>query len=167
MNIEREIEEILDKDLFLAYHEAKGHCLTEHCIDTKTLKQRLWDMPKPKFSDDIVAATRFFDENSALIAIHDTLINHISDIIKWRKMLDYPYLEITHEFTTPIGEGLCKNTDKSLIPMHCIRVILINNDKNGRAFYIKTAYPTYSMDDIDIIYEKMDDFENKRKRGKR
>lgn len=164
-NIEREIEEILDENLFLTYHEHKGHCLTEHLLSDKDLRQKLWNMPKPADENDIVMATRFYSREQALKAIYEALSAHVDEIREWRKNLLYPYLEISHTDTKPTGEGICKNTDKNLIAVHGTRVILIANDNEGRAFYIRTAYPVRTYDDVDVIYDAMDEWQERKYNG--
>lgn len=45
--------------------------------------------------------------------------------------------------------------------MSAIRVILAAPKKNGRYFAVKTAYPVPDMDEIDIIWDAKDEYEDK------
>lgn len=165
-NIKKEIEEITQREIFMAIHEQKGHCLTEHLLDNRELREKLWEKKKMNHSEEITMATRFFSEDSALTLIQELLHRHIDDIIKWRKMLDYPYLEIQETFSESTGEGIAKGTDYDrLIEVHGLRIVLIAGDSIGRAFYIKTAYPINVFEDNDEIFDAMDEWqEQKRKR---
>ena len=166
-NIEKEIQEILDPLIFNASHELKGHCLFEHVISDRDLLLKLKWMRKAQ-GNEIVLASRFFSAEQARKAIYMLLNKNKMAIEQWRKTLDVPYLEIQGNFREAVGEGIAKNTDFSnKIPLHRLRVVLVKGDSIGRASYIKTAYPTNSITDNDVIYEAMDDWKKKETKLKR
>ncbi len=163
-DLEREIQEITDEKIFFAIHEAYGHCLAEHILTDKELSNKLYDMPKPKSYDDIVMATRFYSKESALNFIQSGMLREIDKVKQWRAKLMYPFLELSVTFKEPVGEGIIKNADhKKKVPVHGLRIILIVGDKMGRAFYIKTAYPIRVFEDIDNIYDAIDEWQEKKK----
>lgn len=167
-NIEREIQLITEREDFLAVHEAKGHCLTEHLLSDKELRQKLYKMPRPRTEEDIVMATRFFSEKQALLDIQKTLENRKEEIIEWRKYLLNPYHEIQEILKEPVGEGIVKNADfNHLIPVHGLRIVLVKGDSLGRAFYIKTAYPNCVFQDVDEAYFAMDNWEKQKNSNKK
>lgn len=161
-NITKEIEEILDPLIFNASHELKGHCLFEHVISDRDLRLKLKYMKKAQYGE-IVIASRFFSKEQARKAIYTLLKKNENAIIAWRKELNEPYLEIEGNFKEAVGEGIAKNTDFSnLFSLHRLRIVLVKGDSIGRAFYIKTAYPTNSISDNDAIYDAMDDWTDKK-----
>lgn len=163
-NIHREITEILDATIFKASHELKGHSLFEHTKSDKDLIRKLSGMRRGS-EYDIVLASRFFDERQARQSIYDLLLQSEETIVKWRKTLDNPVLEIYGEFENPVGEGIAKNTDyETKFLLHGLRIILVAGDSIGRAFYIKTAYPVNNIDDSDVIYDAMDEWIEKNKK---
>lgn len=163
-NIDREIELITNLDDFLAVHESKGHCLTEHVIpDNKELIYKLHKMSRSEDVGDIVMSTRFFSTTQALKIIQEALSCFKEDIVTWRKHLNNPYCEIQYSSDEFTGEGICKGTCyNDLIPVHGLRVVLIKGDSLGRAFYIKTAYPNCAFEDVDCVYDAMDKWQNNR-----
>lgn len=61
-----------------------------------------------------------------------------------------------------IGYGYVQRTDTTHpFQMSAIRVILAAPKKNGRYFAVKTAYPVPDMDEIDIIWDAKDEYEDK------
>jgi len=164
-DIKKEIQEITNKEIFMATHESFGHCLTEHLLNDKELRDKLYMMPRPRDEFDIVMATRFFSEEDALAKIQEGLEKSYKKIVNWRKDLMNPYLELQITFETPVGEGIVKNASfNKMLKVHGLRIILIAGDKLGRSFYIKTAYPMRSINDIDEIYEAIDEWQMKKKR---
>lgn len=163
-NVDNEIKMITDEEDFICVHEAMGHCLTGHLLNDRELRQKLYGMPKPRDLDEIIMATRFFSKEQALHDIRQALAENREQIISWRKHLDNPFCEIQCTFSKETGEGICKNTDfQERIPVHGIRVILIRGDSLGRAFYIKTAYPNCTFEDVDVVYDAIGRWQEKRK----
>ena len=165
----REIEDfiketVLDETQFNICHELHGHCLTEHILDLKDLQTKLWNMPKPTADEPIVAASRFLSKEIALKTISETLLKNVDEIINWRKKLLLPELVVIADFEEAIGDAIVKDADRGKpIPMHRCRIVLYNGDLFGQPFYIKTAYPSRTPDDIDACYDAMEEWEEKKK----
>lgn len=165
----REIEDfiketVLDETQFNICHELHGHCLTEHILDLKDLQTKLWNMPKPTADEPIVAALRFLSKEIALKTISETLLKNVDEIINWRKKLLLPELVVIADFEEAIGDAIVKDADRGKpIPMHRCRIVLYNGDRFGQPFYIKTAYPSRTPDDIDACYDAMEEWEEKKK----
>ena len=161
-------ESVLDETQFQICHELRGHCITKHIVDINVLQERVWNMPRPTVDEPIKVATRFLSEESARQLIYETLIENVKDIANWRSKLYTKDYEITKEFDIVTGEGIVKGADKNqLIPMHAVRIIICNGDYFGQPFYIKTAYPFRSFDDIDACYDAIDEFQARKMKNKK
>lgn len=161
-NIEVEIEDILDEQMFLYFHESVGHTLTEHVVSHSDLIRKI--KTKTYSGSGITITSTFYSKRDALLIIHKAVSQKIDEIKAWRKRLltDELILMVTLERET--GYGVCKEANYSdKVKLHGVRVVLIANDKNGRAFAIKTAYPVAVFEDIDEINDKIDDYQSKKK----
>ena len=161
--IQQQINDIRDPLLFMAYQN-EGHALDRHILDDEALRKALWVKPRPKDADDIVMVTRFQSKEQALGIIADTLQENIDAIEEWLLSNSEEDLAVSAIYNEPTGDGLVKNTDwTKTIPVHAAMVILRKNFKMiGRNFVIVTAYPLRSFDDVDAIYEAIDDFVSKK-----
>ena len=164
--IVEQIEDIRNPMLFAAL-QVEGHALDRHLLSDNALRQALRLKGKPKYLDDIIKVTRFFDEGDALNLIADTLTTAISDIERWLLSDIEDDLTIKECFERATGDGLVKNTDWSqTISMHAVTVVLRKNfRKIGRSFVVVTAYPSASLDDNDVIYDAMDAYATQKQKN--
>lgn len=154
-----QIEDVKNKTLFDALH-CKGHALDKHILTDEELRQALWMKPRPVDVDDIVMVTRFCNEEIAREAIAIALQKNIKEIEKWLLSSAEADYVATATFEDAIGDGLAKNADwNKTIPIHGIRVV-IRKDFSCicNSFVVVTAYPCRTLDDVDVIYEAIDDF---------
>ena len=161
--LEEQINDIRDPLLFLAY-QSEGHAIDRHVLSDDELRRALWVKPKPKDIDDIVMVTRFHSKEKALEIIANTLLNNIDAIEKWLRSDSEDDLAVSHIYSEQTGDGLVKNTDwTKTIPVHAAMVVIRKNFKLvGRSFVVVTSYPLRSFDDVDAIYEAIDEFINKK-----
>lgn len=161
--IEQQIEDIRNPLLFLAY-QCEGHAIDRHVLDDRQLLRAIYAKRKPQDVDDIVMVTRFKSKESALNLIADTLLHNIDAIEKWLLSSSENAYEATCTYTEATGDGLAKNTDWSKpIPVHGVRVVILKNFRLiSRSFIVVTAYPQGTCDDIDAIYERIDDYISKK-----
>ena len=164
MKIKQQIEDIRDPLLFQAY-QSEGHAIEHHVLSDDELRRALWVRPMPKNIDDIDMVTRFKDKEHALNLIAETLLQNIDLIEKWLLTDTDNAYEATAAFEEATGDGLAKNTDWSKpIPVHGVRVILVKNSQIiGRSFVVVTAYPQRTFEDIDAIYDAIDDYISRKK----
>lgn len=154
-----QIEDIRDSVLFGVLH-CKGHALFKHVLSFEELQNALRWKRRAQDVDDIVMVTRFFDEDSARNLIADTLLLNIEGIEKWLlSSIDNDYVA-TATFDSPTGDGLAKNTDfTKTIPVHGVTVVLRKDFSFvGQSFFVVTAYPMRTLDDVDVIYEVIDEY---------
>lgn len=155
-NIHQEIMDVLDRNIFMYAHEEIGHTLTDHVVSKSYLIERIRN--KPYSPDGITMVTSFYSEEEALVLINEALLLEEKRIVEWRNHLDSSFLELNVDLHKVTGFGPCKEMKyKEMIPVHGVRIVLIQNDKNGRAFAIKTAYPVYVFEDVDCILEKIEE----------
>ena len=157
--LKEQINDIRDPLLYLAY-QSEGHAIERHVLNDDELRRALWVRPMPKNIDEIDMVTRFRDKEQALNLIADTLLQNIDTIEKWLLTDTEDAYEATASFADPTGDGLAKRTDWSkTIPVHGVRVILAKNFQIvGRSFVVVTAYPQRTFEDIDAIYDAIDDY---------
>lgn len=158
--IQQQINDIRDDVMFDAYHKYDGHAIDRHVMNNDELRKALWAKPRPVNIDDIVMVTRFESKAKALEIIAETLQMNIDSIEKWLLSNSEEDLVATATYEEATGDGYAKNTDWSkTIPVHSVRVVIRKNFKLiSRSFVIVTAYPTRSFDDVDAIYDAIDDF---------
>lgn len=157
--IRSQINDIRDKTLFNALH-FKGHALHRHILSNEELQCALNRKRHPIDIDDIVMVTRFFNEDHAIQLIADTLQNNSNEIEKWLLSdTECDYVAYAF-FDDATGEGLAKNTGiDNIIQVHGTCVV-IRKDFSSicKSFVIVTAYPTRTPDDVDVIYEAIDEY---------
>ena len=154
-----QINDIRDKTLFSAFHY-KGHALHKHILSDEDLLKALWEKPRPIDVDDIVMVTRFFDEDNAIKLIADTLLQNVNEIEKWLLTdSDCDYAAYAF-FDFATGDGLAKNTDwNNTIQVHGMCVVIRKDFSSVcKSFGVVTAYPTRTPDDVDGIYELIDEY---------
>ena len=161
--LEQQINDIRDPLLFMAY-QSEGHAINRHVLTNDELRRALWIKPKPKDKDDIVMVTRFQSKEKALEIIANTLLKNSDVIEKWLLSDNEGDLAVSATYRDATGDGLVKNTDwTKVIPVHSAMVVIRKNfTVIGRSFVVVTAYPLRSFDDIDAIYEAIDDYVNKK-----
>ena len=161
--IQEQIEMIKNPILYYAF-QWEGHAIERHVLTDTQLFRALWTKPKPKYADDIVKVTRFVDKESALHFIADTLSKNIDNIAKWLLSDIRKDLVVTATFDEVTGDALVKNTNwQKTIPMHSTLVVLRKNYKVlSRSFVIVTAYPDSTLEDVDVIYDAMDEYISKK-----
>lgn len=155
----REIEEIKSVELFRAYHDA-AHMERRHVqIDDNGLRRRLF-----KFAlvpDEPIISSRFTIPMQEIVEdIHSCILSNLKELDNWdvyRKdlALVFPVGKV-------IGHGFIQRTDTThAFPMSAVRVILSAPVRKGRLFCIKTAYPVPDMDEIDLVWDAKDAYEEK------
>lgn len=158
-----EIDDIRDSTLFKALY-FKGHALTKHVLTDEQLRQAIKMAPRPYNEDDIVMVTRFFDEESARRLIADALEKSIEEVEKWiLSDTDRDYVAMV-TFNEPTGDGLVKHTDWTKpIPVHGVCVVIRKDSSNiCNHFGIVTAYPIRVFEDVDTIYDAIDEYISKK-----
>lgn len=155
-NIHQEIMDVLDRNIFMYAHEETGHTLTDHVVSKFYLIERIRN--KSYSPDGITMVTSFYSEEDALVLINEALLLEENKITEWRKHLDSSFLELNVNLHKVTGFGPCKEMRyKEMILVHGVRIVLVQNDKEGRSFAIKTAYPVYVFEDVDYILEKIEE----------
>lgn len=163
--IKEQIESIRDPLLFTAF-QFEGHAIEEHVLSDDKLRWKLWKKKAPVDNDDIVMVTRFFSKESALNLIANALLKNLDEIVKWLLSDTNRVFVATATFEEPTGDGLTKNTDwTKTIPVHDVRVIIKKDFRIiSRSFSIITAYPQRSFEDVDVIYEAIDEYTSRKEK---
>lgn len=93
-------------------------------------------------------------------AIYECIKKNLKDLEKWDPYKEDRILNLS--LGKVIGYGYVQRTDTTHpFQMSAIRVILAAPKKKGRYFAVKTAYPVPDMDEIDIIWDAKDEYEDK------
>lgn len=152
-----EIQDILISELYKAYHEERGgHMLERHIgVTASDLKERA-KLVKNPCKDEIIAFSRFHGNlTDTLSLIHQCLSENYRSIEKWIGC-DCA-LELIKKFPEAIGDAIVVGTDwRTLFPASCIRVILTSPRRRGRLFCISTAYPAFSLEETDMVWDAKD-----------
>lgn len=160
--LKREIDDILNEDLFRAYHEERGgHTICRHVgINREELKARIRHLPYVK--DQLIVVSRFIGSTSDVILhIHDCLENNRDTITQW--LGSECVLELTYSFPQPIGDAIVKGTDWNILhTMSDIWVVIAPSKCKDRLFRIKTTYPVFNLDETDTAWDAVDEY-SKRK----
>lgn len=152
-----EISEILVSELFKSNHNYE-HILERHvAISDDGLERRLKKLDNSV--NELKIMSRFLDEKTMINSIYACLLNNIEDIAKWiiEEKENGFFKEFIYDFPYVIGEGMVKGIkDKILIKMRRICIIL-KEGYNGNMFSVQTAYPEISFDDIDEVWDMIEE----------
>lgn len=155
--LKMEIQDIVCPELFLAYHEdIGGHTILRHVgVSVRELRNRVGAVKKYN-KDEIISFSRFSGDISTVLSlIAYCLFNNLGKIEDW--IGKDSFLELIHEFPEAIGDAMVMGTDwRNLYSASCIRVILGPSKYKDRLFRIITAYPTFSLDETDLVWDAMD-----------
>nr|WP_303181814.1 RNase A-like domain-containing protein [Lachnoclostridium phocaeense] len=154
----REIEDVAIPELLLAYHGERQHMLTRHMdVSLIELRNRLRHIHVEK--DEIMKASRFLSNSLAEVCtyVHTCLLQNQAKVEKWMRTGRLGKLDISCTFDHPVGECIALNTNwKDTFQESQLVVVLGESDIPGRIFQILTAYPEATPDEIDLIYDAMD-----------
>ena len=153
--LQQEIEEIQDKVLFSIHHSSN---LSEQHIfaDTNALRQNLRLLPV--YGDEMCMFSHFFGGSDDVLPLIQTCVQrNLQYLEKWNPR--NTALVLHTDFPEPIGTGIVKDTDwNTLFSMSRIRVILGKSKISERTFRIVTAYPVPNIEEMNEIWDAMDDF---------
>lgn len=158
----REIEEVEVLELLLAYHGERqtSHMFTRHMhVSLSELKNRLKHIHVDQ--DEIVKASRFLSNDLSEIAslLHTCLDKNYSRIEKWNRSGRIGKLDISYIFPSPIGECIAMNTNwKHTFKESELVIVLGESNLSGRIFQILTAYPEATPEEVDLIYDAIDEW---------
>ncbi len=154
--LQQEIEEIRDKALFYTYHSSS---LSEQHIfvDSNALRQKLRLLPNYN-SNEMCMYSRFYGHTDDVLPLIQTCVQeNLQYLEKWNPR--NTALVLHTDFPEPIGTGIVKDTDwNTLFSMSRIRVILGKSKISERTFRIVTAYPVPNIEEMNEIWDAMDDF---------
>lgn len=160
----RELDEILEKELFHAYNSS--HMEERHIfINDNEMRHRLKKMDS--VDGDICMVSKFdCNTEQILPVIHSCISKNLKELQKWNPNREFLLLHLDQP--EPIGHGFVKGTDlRNSFFMSRIRVILAESDIKGRLFSVITAYPVPNLDEIDDIWDNIDQFNEFRRLKKR
>lgn len=155
----RELEEIKVVELYRAYHESI-HMERHHVYATdNSLCKRLAKFPiNPE--EPLICSKFTIPMQEIVDAIYECIKKNLKDLEKWDPYKEDRILNLS--LGKVIGYGYVQRTDTTHpFQMSAIRVILAAPKKKGRYFAVKTAYPVPDMDEIDIIWDAKDEYEDK------
>jgi hypothetical protein len=157
--IREAIIEIRDPMLFKALHW-KGHMCERHILTNEEMRETIKRRTALPDEDDILMVTRFNNLEEALELTAQTLENNIDNIVEWIKSDIEDTMVFTTTFSDPTGDGLVKNADwTNFIPVHGVNVVLTRKScMIGQPFVITTSYPVRVFEDIDNIYDAIDEY---------
>lgn len=163
----QQINDLKDPVLFSALHW-RGHALRNHILTDEEMREAIRNKKSSRSScGDIVMISRFFNEAEASELIIRVLENSLNALESWllSDCDDYGVFEMSFDF--PTGDGLVFNTNwKNFFTLHGVCVVLSKKrTMPGQSFIVKTAYPICSFEDVDPIYDAIDDFVSKRSRS--
>ena len=155
----REIEEVKSVELFRAYHDAV-HMEARHVmIDDNGLIRRLFKFPL--VPDELIISSRFtIPMQEILDTVYSCIMASLKEVDNWD--ISRCDLAFTFPVGKVIGHGFIQRTDTTHpFDMSAIRVILSEPIKRGRLFCIKTAYPAPDMDEVDLVWDAKEAYEEK------
>lgn len=152
-------ESISTPDFFKCNNQY-SHLFDRH-LSTVTdiyLKTRL------KYAEDeegnIVSRTRFKDGETKIIErIIECIKENLEEIDKFANTNSDGKLNLVKDYTEPIGEGFVKNANPdTLFQTSRLEVVMIKTEKYDIPFKIITAFPTFSIDEVDDVWDAIDEW---------
>ena len=161
--IREQISDIRNPILFKALHW-KGHMHERHLLTNEEMREVIKRRAPLENEDDIVMVTRFNSFEEALELTAQTLEENVEKIAEWLMDDCSEIMEFTSRFPYPTGDGLIKNADwTNFVPVHGVNVVLCKGSCiPGQSFVVTTSYPIRTFEDIDNIYDAIDDYTEKR-----
>lgn len=166
----RECEELLNRELFKVYHPVGySHIMDRHVnVSSKDLWMRL--RPIPFTWEELNIMSRFFEgtfTENIFQMIHETLLCNEKEVLGHLKTKAVAEVFVM-DFEKPIGEALVKGADRNnLIPMSRLRISIGRSDTDGRLFEVISAYPVPNMDEIDMCWDAIEEWQEKLARKNR
>lgn len=159
LQLNTELEDILSEYLFRAYH-SKSHLEDRHIgKDLRYLKGRIHHV---RGIDDVMS-TFTCSYAEALHLIHEALVTNVSGIKKWYDNNRYKErLTVVYDFDHPVGFGIVKGANwNETFEMSRINVVLEASNEPGRLFTIVTAYPIFNMDESDVVWDAIEEWQSR------
>ena len=169
--LEMEVEDILCPQLFSYYHENRGgHTEADHIgMSLYDLRQRARQAAKERSEGnrrrllhekdgspaEASVFSRFFGNREEVVKlIHQCLVDNFELLYK-AITISIGEVELELLCDSPIGDGILEEGDWQVLHPCSKMHVVVGMSNNDRLFIIKTAYPTFNLDETDEAFEHL------------
>lgn len=134
------------------------HIYSRHIgISDMQMQDRLRHIPFQR--DEIIASSRFYNECTAIMATCACLWLHENELLEYLANDRQEMLHISRDFKCTIGESFVKETNwEQIFPMSRVIVVVAKTEDKHNPLKIITAYPIFTMDEVDTVWDAIDDW---------
>ena len=142
----------------------RTHIYSRHIdISDMQMKDRLRHIPFQR--DEIIASSRFHDECAAIMATCACLRLHENELLEYLASDRQEMFHMSRDFKYTIGESFVKETNwEQMFPMSRVIVVVAKTEDKQNPLKIITAYPIFTMDEVDGVWDAIDDWLKKREK---
>ena len=142
------------------FYNSNSHLFSRHManISDEELKARLRKIQN--VSDDLIPYSRFYGSEDEVIGlVLECIGENLEEIDAFFNDNAKAELEIIKDYNHSVGEGYVKNTSwDEKFQMNRVLVVLVKTESINNPFAIKTAYPAFATDQVDAIWEAIDEW---------
>ena len=150
--------------LFKVYN-CHSHMFAYHMQDYPDEKLRERLERRKGGTDFIVSCSKFLvHEDTAIQMVLDCIEENKEEVEKFVQKNGLGEITLVSEYPYPIGEGYVKNTPRGKkYTMNRLVVVVVKTESNHIPLAVKTAYPDFSYEQIDDVWDDIDSWKDKKK----